>query len=150
MLAVNERREAVPCVALDPFPDIQHGPAGRVDDHTAKPTQRLEVTHGHSERRQDHDVLRRDIRVVEHGLAVRIVAGGENFDSHLAQPAVHVRVVDDLANEPDATIGELPACLVGVLDRPLHAVAEPEFPGEPNRYATDRERVITRAEQIDQ
>jgi hypothetical protein len=42
---------------------------------------------------------------------------------------VDVRVVDDLAGQEYAAIGKLPAGLVGVLDRPLDAIAEAELAG---------------------
>ena len=47
-----------------------------------------------------------------------------------AQLVVDVRVVDDLAGQEDAPVGEPPARLVGVVDRAIDAVAEPEFPRE--------------------
>src|SRR5262245_50320001 len=124
MLAVYERREAIACVALDTLPDIQHRAAGRVDHDAAESTKRLEVAHGHTERRQDNDVTWRNIVVVEHWLSVRVVARREDLDAHLAEAAVYVRVVDDLANEPDAPIGEFAARLVGVLDRSLDPITE--------------------------
>src|SRR5512133_1195897 len=107
MLAVYERGEAIARVALDTLPDIQHRSAGRVDDDASEPAKRLEIAHGHTERRQDNDIARRDIRVVEHWLAARVMARREDLDAHLAETAVHVRVVDDLANESNAPIRKL-------------------------------------------
>ena len=57
-----------------------------------------------------------------------------------AQPIVDVRVVDDLAGQEDAPVGKLLARLVGVVDRAVDAVAEPELAremdGEPPRLDT--------------
>ena len=47
-----------------------------------------------------------------------------------AQLVVDVRVVDDFAGEEDAAIGKTLARLVGVVDRAIDAVAEPEFARE--------------------
>ena len=73
----------------------------------------------------------------------------EDLDPHLAQPVVDVRIVDDLADEKNPPIGEFPARLVGVLDRALDAVAEAEFAGEPDRDVPDHERVVVRAQLVD-
>ena len=62
VLAVDHRREAVARVALDALPDVQHRPAGRVDDHAADGAQALEIPHRHAERRDDHHVVRADAR----------------------------------------------------------------------------------------
>ena len=118
---------------------------------TMQPSPRsVEIANGDAERREDDDVLRGDTCVIEDRLAVGIVFGRENLDTHLAEPPVDVRVVDDLADKQDAAIGELSSGLVGVLDRSLNAVAEPEFAGKPDRNAPDRQRVIARTEKVDQ
>src|SRR6516164_8953705 len=52
------------------------------------------------------------------------------------------------AAAPASSPGELAARLVGVVDGALHAVAEPEFLGEPHRGEPRRERVVTRAEEV--
>src|SRR5688572_17635296 len=43
MLAVNEGGESVARIALDALPDVEHGAAGRVDDHATQRPQGLEV-----------------------------------------------------------------------------------------------------------
>jgi len=53
-----------------------------------------------------------------------------------------VRVVDDLADEPDAAIRKLVTGLVGVLDGALNAIAEAEFAGEPDRDVVYRECIV--------
>jgi hypothetical protein len=85
--------------------------------------------HRHAERRQDDDVLRVHGGEVER--AVRV--GHEDLDPHAPEFRVDVRVVDDLANEQQPPIGELPARLIGVLHRALHPVAESELAREADR-----------------
>ena len=68
--------------------------------------------------------------------------GLEDLDPHAAQLRVHVRIVDDLADEQQAPVGELAPGLVGVLDRALHAVAEAELACEPDRDVVHDERVV--------
>ena len=74
----------------------------------------------HTEGRNDHDVVLGDAAEVELPVVGRI----EELDLHLLEPAVHVRVVDDLAHEQDPPIRELAARLVCVVHRTVHAVAE--------------------------
>jgi hypothetical protein len=84
------------------------------------------VGRGDTERRQDHHVAALDHRVA----GCRVFAVRQDDDPHLLEPRVDVGVVDDLAEEKGAAIGEAPARLVGILDRPIDAVAEAELPGE--------------------
>ena len=61
----------------------------------------------------------------------RALAGvGEKPDAGVAQPVVDVRVVDDFAGEEDVALGEAAPRLVGVVDRAIDAVAEPELARE--------------------
>ena len=81
---------------------------------------------GHAEGGDDDDVVRADRgQVIGSG-----PAGGQEADPHLGQLAVHARVVDDLARQPDPAVGEAVARLVGVLDRAIDAVAEAELAGQ--------------------
>src|SRR5207249_3962056 len=74
----------------------------------------------------------------------------EDIDPHLAQLRVHVRIVDDLADEENLSVGELPPRLICVLDRALHTVAETELAGEPNGDVADGQRVVAIAQEIDE
>jgi hypothetical protein len=60
-----------------------------------------------------------------------------------------VRVVDNLADEEDPTLGKLLARLVRVFDGAFHPVAEPELTGEPDRDIANGEREITLAKDVD-
>ena len=137
VLAVDQRRESIARVALDAFPDIQHRATRGVYEDAADSAQGLEVVNRDAERRQNHHVLRRHRRKVE-----ATIRRQQDGDAHFAQPRVHVRIVNDLANEIDAPVRKLPPRLIRVLHGALHAVAEAEFASEPNRDVPDRERVV--------
>ena len=62
---------------------------------------------------------------------------------------VDVRVVDDLADEVDPAVGELHPGLVGVVHRPVHPVAEPEFPGQAEGQRSDVEAIVVRPQRLD-
>ncbi len=126
VLAVDHGREAVPRVAVHVLPDVQHAAAGRVHEHATLRAQVRELRDGHPEGGQDHDVSRLDLGVAQLGAAVV----GQDADPERGDPAVHLRVVDDLAGEEDPPLGEPLARLVGVLDRAVDAVAEAELARE--------------------
>jgi hypothetical protein len=108
-------------------------------------TQRLEVVHGDTERRQDHDVVPRDPREVE-----PLLPAPENLDPHVAQLSVHVRVVNDLPHEHDPPVRKLAPRLIRVLDGPLDPVTEPELPRQPHRHPTGLEGVLAGAQKVHQ
>ena len=58
--------------------------------------------------------------------------------------------MDDLAHEEDAAIGELAARFVGVVDGPVHAVAEAKLSREADPEIPGRQRVARRLEALDQ
>jgi hypothetical protein len=123
---VDDGGEPLPRVLVDVLPDVQHAAAGRVDEDAALPAQVLHLRDGDAERGQDHDVAGGHRRVA----GGRIRSVGKQADPHPLQASVHVGVVDDLAGEEDAPVGELLPRLVGVLDRALDAVAEAELAGQ--------------------
>ena len=143
VLAVDERGEAVLRIVLDALPDVEHRAARRVHHHAPDLPQRLEVGDRDAEGGENDDVVRADVRVVEARLAAR-----QKDDPHVAELRVHVRIVDDLAGEGDAPIGELGAGLVGVLHRALDAVAEAELAREPDGDRPRVERERARAQQV--
>jgi hypothetical protein len=49
-----------------------------------------------------------------------------------------VRIVDDLADQQQSALRKLAPRLIGILDRALDAVAEPELAGEADRDVLDR------------
>jgi hypothetical protein len=100
-LAVDERREALAGVLLDALPDVEHRPAGRVHEHRAAAGQALEVARGDAERRQHHDVAGGHVVERPH------VGVADEADALVAQARVHARVVDDLARQDHAAVGEL-------------------------------------------
>ena len=75
-----------------------------------------------AERREQHDVVRRE------GLVTgALVAAVQETDPELLESAVDARVVNDLALDEELLVGELLPRLIGVIDRPIDAVAKPEF-----------------------
>ena len=72
----------------------------------------------------------------------------QELDAHLLELPVHMRIVDDLAHQQQPPVGKLVAGLVGVVDGAIHAVAEPELAGQPERQRTHLEGVIAGAEQV--
>ena len=127
VLAVDDGGEAVPGIALDPLPDVQHRAAGGVHQDAADGAEPLEVPDRHPEGRHDDDIVRRDPREVE----LPVVAVGQERDPHVAELLVHVGVVDDLTHQEEPPVGKLGPGLVGVLDRAIHPVAEAEFARQP-------------------
>ena len=119
-LAVDDRGEAVARVLAHLLPDVEHRAAGRVDQRAAPPLQPLQVRHRHAERRNDDDVVGDEV-------VHRFVRIAQKTNPRLAQAVVDLRVVDDLAGQVDAAVGEAAARLVGVADRAVDAVAEPEL-----------------------
>ena len=145
VLAVDDRGEAVAGVALHPLPDVEHRAAGGIDQHAADRPQTLEVADGHSEGRQDDDVVGGDAAEVEFaGLAPE-----EELHAHVAQLLVDMGIVDDLADQEQPPVGELDPGLIGVIDRPVHSVAEPEFPGEPEGQRPGVEPILIGAKRLD-
>jgi hypothetical protein len=88
--------------------------------------QRLEVVERDAEGRHDHHVVRGDAGEVE----AAVVVGIDEVDPHVPHPLVHVGIVDDLAHQVDLPVRELHGGLVGVVHRPVHAVAEAELLGQ--------------------
>ena len=86
----------------------------------------LHVGRGHAEGRQHDHVLRAERRARRVGVA-------EKLDALGAEAVVDVRVVDDLAGEKHAAIRKPLARLIGVVDRAVDAVAEPELAREMDR-----------------
>ena len=78
-----------------------------------------------------------------------MIARRENDDVHAPQLLVDVRIVDDLADEEDAPIRELPPRLVRVLHRTLDAVAEAELARDAHGYVADSEDPVTLAQHVD-
>ena len=83
----------------------------------------LEQLDGDAERRQDHDVVRR--QRVE-----RFTRVGEEADALRAKLVVDVRVVDDFAGQEHRAIGKALARLVRVVHGAIDAVAEAELARE--------------------
>src|SRR5262245_44167033 len=58
-------------------------------------------------------------------------------------------VVDDLTREKQAAVGKFVACLVGVVDRPVDPVTEPELSRQPEGHGTDDQAIVVGAKQLD-
>ena len=102
--------------------------------HAAERAEPLEVVDGDAERGQEDDVVRGDPGEIE--LAIGPVA--QEGDPHFLEPGVHVRIVDDLADQEDPPVGKLGPGFVGVLDRAIDAVAEAELARETEGERPDR------------
>ena len=122
--------EPVLGVALHALPDVQYGAARGVHEDAADlacsrlkswivtPKAGRITTSSLRSRREKSKVAPSSVRVDE-------------LDPHLRHPLVDVRIVDDLTDEIDPlAIRELVNRLVGVVDRAVDAVAEPELLGE--------------------
>ncbi len=83
----------------------------------------VSMRHGDAKRRKDH-------HIVPGQLLDRLAGVAQEADSHRPQLIVDVRVVDDFAGQIHGPIGKPAARLIGVIDRPIDAVAEPELPGQ--------------------
>jgi len=142
---VHESGEAVSRVSLHPLPHVQHRAAGRIDEDAIQLAKSLERVDRDSECREDDDVRRFHGREIELTLGVGIQEG----HAHRFELRVHQRIVDDLADEEDPAIRELPAGLVGIFHGPVHAVAEAETPGQPESGAPDFEPVIGTLHRLD-
>src|SRR5829696_584392 len=145
VLAVNQRSEPVACIALYAFPDIEHRSAGCIHHDASDSAKRFEVMNCHSERGEYYNVCRRNFAVVD-----AIWADLQNFDSHIAQFRVHVRIMDYLASEKNLAVRKLLSSLIRIVHGPFDAVAEPEFAGEPDGGIAGLKAEIAAAEQVDQ
>jgi hypothetical protein len=124
VLAVDEGGVAGAGEALDVLPDVEHGATGGIHQHHLPRPQRLHVAEGDAEGGEEDDVVGEEV------LHRHPVPAVQEPDPHLGQAPVDAGVVDDLAGDEDPALGELLPRLVGVLDRPVHAVAEPELAGQ--------------------
>src|SRR5688500_16694422 len=145
VLAVDDRGVPFARVLVDVLPDVQHASASRVHEHAPLPAQVLHLRDGDAEGGQDDDVPGRDRRVA----GGRLGRLREQADAHALEPAVHVRVVDDLAGEEDPAVGELLPRLVGVLDRALHPVAEAELAGQLQGHLARPRAIAELAQAVD-
>ena len=123
---------------------MQHRPAGRVHEHATDAAQLFEVLQLDTERRDDHHVVLFHGREVERPVVVR----EQEVDPALAKLLVHVRVVDDLADQEDLPVGELGSGLVGVVDGPVDAVAEAEAAGHAERESSEGQPIIGRLDRL--
>ena len=149
VLAVDDGGEAVARVLVDVLPDVEHAAAGGVHEHAAPAAQLLHLRHRHPEGGQDDDVAGRHLaRSATPRPSPRAGCGSpcprcRRFTSGLWMISPDRKI---------APIRELLPGLVGVLDRAVHAVAEPELPGQlqgqvagPGRVAQGAQPVHHRA-----
>ncbi len=101
---------------------------------------------GHAEGGNDHDVFGGHDAEVEAPVGV----GHQELDPQLAQSPVHMRVVDDLPYQKQPALGELVTRFVGVLNRPVDAVAVAELLGQPDRQLAGARPETALAEAVDQ
>src|SRR5438270_2318139 len=147
VLAVDQGGETVARVYLDALPDVQNRSARRVDEHAADGAQPLEIPHRHAERGKNHDVVRAHSTEVE--VAIPTFGPVQEREADRGELLIDVRVVDDLANQERALVGELGPRFVRILDRAVHAVTESELTREPECQVADLERVSRLANEID-
>ena len=145
VLSVDHRGEAVALVAVHVLPDVHHRAAGGVHQDGALAAQHVQFGRGNPESGQEHHVLRTHL-----GEFLLRRPGIQEQDPELGETAVHVGVVDDLARQEDPPIGKAQARLVGVLDRPVHPVAEAEFVGDQEPELTGPQPIVVIAGETDQ
>jgi hypothetical protein len=92
---------------------------------------------------QDDDVVLAE-------LFERLAGIAQEADAHRAQLIVDVRVMDDLAGQKHGAIGKAAARLVGVIDRPVDAVTEPELAREANRQPAGSISEVLRFDAVNQ
>ena len=140
---MDDGRVAFFGVAAHVLPDVEHRTARRVDQRASAPVELLEHRDGHAERGQDDDV--RGAEAID---GVNLVA--QETDALGAQVFVHVRVVDDFAREEHLAVRKSLARLVRVIDRAVHAVAEPELSSEVHRQPSGLVGEILRLHALDE
>src|SRR5215212_3024509 len=143
---MDDAGEAARGVTRHALPHREDRPAGRVDHDAPLLLELLDPVYGGTEGGQEDHVFGRE--TVESLLGGAFEAGGEELYPHLAQPVVHGDVVDHVPRYEDAPVRELLPGLEGVVDGPVHPVAEPELVGEPEDEAVDLEDVAVLADPV--
>src|SRR6476620_1171222 len=112
VLAMDERREPVARITLDPLPNVEDRAASGVDHHAPDLAKDLEVGNGDAKGREDYDIL--GLHAAEIDTAI---LGHEKGYPHGLEFRIYVRIMDDLAGQIDGTIRELLPGLISVLYR---------------------------------
>ena len=146
MLAMDHRSEAVPSIRLDPLPDIEHRAAGSIDQHGSDGAKGGEILDRDAERRENHHVIGGDPREIE----VALIGSMDELDAHGLEFLVDMGIVDDLTDHHELAGRKLGPGFVGVLDRPVDSVAEPELLGEPEGQRANRQPMPVRLERLDE
>src|SRR5216684_8764479 len=120
---VHQRRETFLRVFLHSFPDVEHRAACGVDQNAADFSKPLKVTYRDTESWQDNDVGRANRRKIE----CTVDLASKNCYSLFFETPIDVRIVDDFTHHEQPSCGKFFPRLIGVLDRPVHPVTEPEF-----------------------
>ena len=137
------RGEPISGVLPHLFPHVQYRSAGGIDQRTSLAIVPFELRNRHAERGENDDGL-----VAEPVRPLTRIA--QETDARGAQLLIHVRVVNDLAREVDRPVREPSACLIGVIDRPIHTVAEPELPREVDGQPPGRVPVCRSLDPVDE
>ena len=99
----------------------------------------LEIVDRDAERRQDHDVLG------PHAAEIESPSGAARESSTpISRSFAFTCGLWMISPARNMAVGKLLPGLVGVLDRPLDPVAEPEFPGESDGDVVYRQGIIMR------
>jgi hypothetical protein len=142
---VNDARDFVLGVLPHALPDTHHVAAGRIHKLTTFGFKLLPHGNLSPEGGDDDDVTLPQILDV----GVLLFAGQE-LDAHCADLVVHLRVVDDLAENINRLQREDFARGIGQVDGALDAVAKAEFLGELDGQIARRKKMPAAPDALDQ
>jgi len=145
VLSVDDGGVAIPGIALDSLPDVQHRAAGGIHQHASHGAETLEISDRHPKGRHDHHIVRRHRPEIE----LAVGAMGQQRDPHMPELLVDMGVVDDLTDQEEPPIRKLGSGLVRVLDRAIHSVAEAKLPRQPEGQSTCLEAVLVGPHRLD-
>ena len=144
-LAVDDAGDLVLGVLPHALPDAHHVAAGRVHEAAAFVLELLPRRDLRAEGGNDDNVVLLQV------LDVRVLLlAGEELDAHGADLVVHLRVVDDFAEDVDRLAGKDLAGGIGQVNGALDAVAKAEFLGQLDGQIAGRKHMAAGANALDQ
>src|SRR5947207_10661904 len=123
-LAVNNRSHAFAGIFADPFPHAHDVAASGIDNLASAILYLLQNGQFRSERRQDDNVVG-----LQFGNVGLFVSSGQVLDAERGYLLVHLRVVNDFADNEEAAVLKNFAGGIGEIDGALDAVAESKLLG---------------------
>ena len=129
---MNDRSHALAGIFAHPFPNAHDVAASSVDDLAAAILYLLQNGQLGSERGHDDDVVGPQFGDV--GL---LVSAGQVLDAERRNLLVHFRVVNDFADDEEATVLKNFAGGIGEIDGALDAVTKSKLLGQSHRHIAD-------------